>query len=88
VVIPRRKLLLITAALMIATLSLMTAGPASAEGHFCRHWYPDPYYGGYWLWLQCGEEAGHWAGWRADLPWFYYEHNDPYNEDIREPYYY
>ena len=80
--------LLLMAMLATAMLALGT-GTASAEGHMCRHWYPDPYYGGYWYWKQCpGEESGYWNGWHADLPWFYYEHNDPYNEDIREPIYY
>ncbi len=83
---PRKTLMLMAAILVVATIA---AGPASAEGHFCRHWYPDPYYGGYWLWLQCSpEDPGHWAGWHADLPWFYYEHDDPYGEDIQAPIYY
>jgi len=40
----------------------------------CRHWYPDPYYGGYWLWLDCPQDEGdgRWSpsGWRSDLPWY------------------
>lgn len=66
-------------------LVLIATGTAWAEGHFCRRWYPDPYYGGYRLWLRCGEESGHRAGLQEDLPWFYYEHNDPYHEDIQPP---
>jgi hypothetical protein len=83
-----RRVRLSVLTVLAAAILALSAGAASAEGHFCRHWYSDPYNGGYWLWLQCGAEAGHWAGWQENLPWFYYEHNDPYNEDIREPLYY
>jgi hypothetical protein len=60
----------------------LSAGEASAEGHNCRHWYPDPYYDGYWLRVGCPGEAGNWGGWYADLPW--YEYSSPYL-DIRWP---
>jgi hypothetical protein len=82
-----RATLLILAALLVA---LLAASPALAEGHHCRHWYPDPYYGGYWLWLDCGPndlQAPRWSpsGWYSDLP--AYEWNSEYL-DIRQPLYY
>ena len=84
-----KRLLLVV---MLVVLVLAAAGTAWAEGHSCRHWYPDPYYGGYWLWLQCPGEndphnGGKWSpqGWFSDLP--SYEWNSEYL-DIREPIYY
>jgi hypothetical protein len=61
----RRSILLVaTAMLMIAALAL-TAGPALAEGHFCRWYQWDPYYQGYWMWNACGS-AWSWVG---EIPW-------------------
>jgi hypothetical protein len=77
----RRVRLLVVAVLAAAMLAL-SAGAASGEGHHCRHWYPDPYYGGYWLWLECPGEVGNWGSWYAELPW--YEQSSPYL-DIRGP---
>jgi hypothetical protein len=84
------KIRFLVVALLATVMLALVTGTALAEGHYCRHWYPDPYYGGYWLYLDCpGDEGdGRWVDWHANLPWFYYEHNDPYNEDIREPIYY
>ena len=76
----KRLLLAALTALMLAVL----AAPASAEGHMCRHWYPSNVYGGYWLWIDCPQDADDekWGDWYADLPW--YEWNSNYL-DIREP---
>jgi hypothetical protein len=55
---------------------MVTASPASAEGHLCRWWTPDYEYGGYWLYLDCPQEAGdgRWVGWYPEIPWFDWEH--------------
>jgi len=72
---------------LVAALMFTAVAPAAlAEGHSCREWYPDPYYGGYWIWLTCpSTEPGHWGPWFAELPTD--EWNNPYLE-IHEPYYY
>ena len=78
----------VTVAAVLAALALALGGKTTlAEGHFCRHWYPDPYYGGYWLWLHCPPdppETARWGEWHADLP--AYEWSNPYL-DIQEPLY-
>jgi hypothetical protein len=82
-----RKVSLLVVAVLAAAILALSTGAASAEGHHCRHWYPDPYYGGYWLWLDCGPtEEGRWPpnAWHSDLPW--YEWDSEYL-DIREPLY-
>ena len=75
--------ILLVAMLAVVMLALGT-GTALAEGHMCRHWYPSAVYGGYWLWVDCPQDAGdgRWGDWYPDLPW--YEWNSPYLE-IGEP---
>ena len=80
-----RRVRLSVLAILAAAMLALSAGAASAEGHHCRHWYPDPYYDGYWLWVECPGEAGNWGSWYAELPW--YEYGSPYL-DIRGPLYY
>src|SRR5215210_7073226 len=43
---------------------------AWAEGHFCRWWQYDTYYGGYWIYLDCpaGIGDGRYAGWYSEIP--------------------
>ena len=85
-----RKVRLFVVAVLAAAILALSTGAASAEGHHCRHWYPDPYYGGYWLWLDCGENALNEPGWSPSKPWWpelpWYEWNSEYL-DIREPLY-
>ena len=78
----RRILLAVLAALMLA----LASSPALAEGHMCRHWYPDGTYGGYWLYIDCPQDEGdgRWGTWYVNLPW--YEWNSEYL-DIRDPIY-
>lgn len=82
-----RKARILVLSAMLAAMLALGGGTASAEGHHCRHWYPDPYQGGYWLWLDCGDgvQPGKWTTWYADLLW--YEWNSEHL-DIRDPYYY
>lgn len=79
------RIRLTRAVLIAALMLLLVAAPALAEGHHCRTWYPDPYYGGYWLYPTC--EGGRWSpsGWFPELP--NYEWSNPYL-DIQPPYYY
>jgi hypothetical protein len=81
-----RRVRLLVLAILAAAMLALSAGAASAEGHHCRHWYPDPYYGGYWLWVECPGEPGGWGNWYPDL-YPASESSSPYL-DIREPIYY
>ena len=53
-----RRVRLLVLAILAAAMLALSAGAALAEGHHCRHWYPDPYYDGYWLLVECPGEAG------------------------------
>jgi len=80
----RRLTAILLGALLAACIFVTTAPVASAEGHFCRWWYPSAVYGGYYLWLECGiAQPGSWSPyWYPTIP--YYENGEPYNP-IQEP---
>jgi hypothetical protein len=83
----KRIVLLWAVTSLVMAMMAIGAGTALAEGHYCRHWYPDPYYGGYWLVLDCPADVNdeRWIRWFEELP--YQEYSNPYL-DIGEPYYY
>ena len=71
--------------MLAAALLALMAGPASAEGHHCRFWQYDTYYGGYWMYLQCPGEEGRYNGWYPEIPSQLFL--DGY-EQFLDPYYY
>jgi hypothetical protein len=75
--------------LVVLAVLALAAAPALAEGHVCRNYYPYPYYGGYWLWVECpgdvGRSMGKWTGWMAEPYW--QDVGDP-EINFHAPYYY